>query len=58
MKIEQIKIAQNMQKLNIHVTPLKLSEFEDYAYFERVFFISNEMFSPYYPIEKLLRYNS
>ena len=29
MKIEQIKVAQNMQKLFIHVTSLKLSEFED-----------------------------
>ena len=27
MKLEQIKVTQNMQKLFIYVTPLKLSEF-------------------------------
>ena len=48
----QIKVAQNMQKLNIHVTSLKLSEFEDYAYFECVFLLAMRCFSPYYPIEK------
>ena len=40
-----------MQKLFIHVTSLNLSEFEDKAYFE-CSFISSQMFSPYYPIEK------
>ena len=29
MRLEQIKVAQIMQKLLIHVTSLKLSEFED-----------------------------
>ena len=38
-----------MQKL--FKTSLNLSEFEDYAYFE-CFFISNDICSPYYPIEK------
>ena len=28
MKLGQIKVAQNMQQLFIHVTSLKLSEFE------------------------------
>ena len=51
MKLEQMKVAQNMQKLFIYVTSLKLSEFEDFAYYE-CFFISNEMFSPYHSIEK------
>ena len=40
-----------MQKLFIHVTSLKSSEFEDYAYFNALF-ISEEMFSPYHFIDK------
>ena len=36
MKQEQIKVAQNMQKL--FMTSLKLSEFEDYAYIECSFY--------------------
>ena len=40
-----------MQKFNIHVTSPKLFEFED-------LFISNEMCSPYYPIEKNVLINN
>ena len=36
MKLEQIKVAQNMQKL--FITSVKLSEFEDQAYFECSFY--------------------
>ena len=36
MKLEQIEVAPNMKKL--HVTLLKLSEFEDYAPFECSFY--------------------
>ena len=38
MKLEQIKVAQNIQKLFIHVNSLKLSEFEDCAYFKFSFY--------------------
>ena len=47
MKLEKIEVAHNMQKLFIHVSSLKL----DYGFFE-CSFISNEMFSPYYPIKR------
>ena len=58
MKIEQIKVAQNIQKLNIHVTSLKLSEFEDYAYFECVFLLAMRCFLLIIPSKKMLSYNS
>ena len=49
MKLEQMKVAQDMQTL--FTTSLKLSEFEDKAILSALF-ISNEVCSPHYPIEK------
>ena len=52
MKLEQIQVAQNMQKLFIHVTSLNYLNLKSGRIFSALFFISNQMFSPYYLIEK------
>ena len=38
MKLQQIKVAQNIQKLFLHITSLNLSEFEYRGYFECSFY--------------------
>ena len=50
MELEQIKVAQNMQKL--FITSLKLSKLKIRLILSALF-ISNEMCSPYYHIEKI-----
>ena len=52
MKLEQIKVAQNMQKLFIHVTSLTYLNLKIMCILTALF-ISKGMFSPYYPIKKI-----